>query len=244
MIRAVIFDLGGTLLNFDGNAQDWRGMEERGIAALYRHLVEQGHPLPEREFSQAIWDAIRRGWAAAMSGHDNACLVSILGAALTRLGLSLDDAAWTRAARIYASGVDEPVVPFDGARELLQQLKERGLRVGLLSNTTWPSEFHLQEIDKFKLTEFFDAMAFSCELGAWKPNAEAFQHVTDRLGVSPAEAVYVGDLPQIDVAGAQRAGLRAVWMAALAREPGEVKPDATIHRLSELPAVLDEWSRD
>ena len=104
------------------------------------------------------------------------------------------------------------------------------MRVGLLSNTTWPSEFHLQEIDKFKLTEFFDAMAFSCELGAWKPNAEAFHHVTDRLRVSPAEAIYVGDLPQIDV-------------AALPRELGEVRPDATIHPLSELPAVLDQWSR-
>ena len=62
------------------------------------------------------------------------------------------------------------------------------MRVGLLSNTTWPSEFHLQEIDKFKLTEFFDAVAFSCELG-------------------------------------------------------EVEPDATIHHLSELPVVLDHWSR-
>jgi len=117
------------------------------------------------------------------------------------------------------------------------------LRVGLLSNTTWPSEFHLQEIDKFKLTEFFDAMAFSCKLGAWKPNAEAFHHVTDGLRVSPVEAIYVGDLPQIDVAGAPRAGLRAVWMAALPRELGEVEPDATIHPLSELPAVLDQWSR-
>ena len=91
----------------------------------------------------------------------------------------------------------------------------------------------------FGLIGFFDEMAFSCELGAWKPNAAAFHHILERLNVAPTEAVYVGDLPEIDILGAQRAGLRAVWMAALPRQLGEIRPDATIQGLSELPIVLE-----
>jgi putative hydrolase of the HAD superfamily len=242
VIRSVIFDLGGTLLNFDGTARDWRGMEARGISALYCYLAGRGYTLPEREFEQVTWDMMRLGWQEAMAGRDNACLPNLLGLATASFGVSLSDDERMQAARVYATGVEEGLVPFEGACEALQQLKARGLRLGLLSNTTWPGQFHRQELERFDLIEFFDEMAFTCELGVWKPNVGAFHHVTKVLGVAPAEAVYVGDQPQIDLFGAQQAGLRTVLMAALPRDLDGVKPDAIVHRLAELPAVLDRLS--
>ena len=239
MIRSVIFDLGGTLIDFD--AKDWRAMEERGAAALYRFLVERGHPLPEADLNDALWDGMRRGWDDAMSGRANACLPNIMAASLARFGVTLDEVTLSQAARAYATGVEQGIVPLEGARELLSVLKRRGLRMGLLSNTTWPGEFHRQELQAFDLIGFFDALAFSCELGAWKPNAAAFHHVADELGVQPSEAVFVGDSPEIDVLGAQQAGLRGVWISTNGRSAGDVKPDAVIHHLAELPAVLDQW---
>ena len=239
LIRGVIFDLGGTLLDFGSGAQDWRSMEARGGAAFYRYLAERGHVLPEREFEQVMWDTVRLGWQEAMAGRGNACLPEMLGAAAARFGISLSNGERMRAARVYASGVENGLAMLEGAPETLQQLQSRGLRLGLLSNTAWPGEFHKQELERFGLIGFFDEMAFSCELGAWKPNVAAFHHILERLNVAPTEAVYVGDLPEIDILGAQRAGLRAVWMAALPRQLGEIRPDATIQRLSELPVVLE-----
>jgi HAD superfamily hydrolase (TIGR01549 family) len=244
VIRAVIFDLGGTLIDFDGKAASWRGMEERGIGALRRFLVEYGCTLPAADLSDALWEGMRRGWDDAMSGRANACLPDIIAASLARLGVTLDEAACWQAARAYATGVEQGIVPLEGARELLSELKQRGLLVGLLSNTTWPGEFHRQELRAFDLIQFFDVAAFSCELGAWKPNAPAYHHVTDQLGVSPAEAVFVGDLIEIDVLGAQRAGLRGVWISADGGAPGDVKPDAVIHRLADLPAVLEQLASE
>jgi putative hydrolase of the HAD superfamily len=151
----------------------------------------------------------------------------------------LNDETQMQAARVYATGVGDGAFPLDGARETLRELKEHGLRLGLLSNTMWPSQFHEEELTRFGLIEFLDVLAFSCEVGLWKPNAPAFHYVIDRLGVSPLEAVYVGDVPPIDVVGAQRAGLHAVWMATDGIELGDVQPDAVIHCLTELPAVLD-----
>ena len=85
-------------------------------------------------------------------------------------------------------------------------------------------------------------MVFSSDVGLWKPNAAAFRYVMERLEASPAEAVFVGDLPEIDVSGSQRAGLRAVWIATDGIEVGDVRPDAIIHRLAELPSALSRWT--
>jgi putative hydrolase of the HAD superfamily len=243
VIRSVIFDLGGTLIDFDAGAHDWRAVEERGIAALERWLVERGHALPHAELGDVIFGEVRRGWQAAMSAQGNARLSDVLHAALARFDVSLNDLEQAAASRVYAAGVESVIRPLDGARDMLGELKARGLRLGLFSNTLWPSEYHLDEMKRFGLLEFFDATAFSCEVGLWKPNAAAFHSVTERLDVAPAEAVFVGDMPGIDIAGAQQGGLRAVWICTNGRDAGTISPDAIIRRLPELPAVLDYLSR-
>jgi HAD superfamily hydrolase (TIGR01549 family) len=248
VIRSAIFDLGGTLVDYHASAADWRSMEGRGITALRHFLVERGHALPVAEpsqgkdpFGEAMWNAVDNGWREAMAGHANAYLPNLITETLACFGVTLDEETRWQATRVYARAVGEGAYPLDGAHEILSTLKERGLRLGLLSNTMWPGQFHREELASFGLIEFFDDLAFSCETGFWKPNVPAFRYMIDRLGVSPGEVVYVGDLPQVDVSGAQHAGLRAVWMATDGIELGDVRPDAIAHRLTELSAVLDQW---
>jgi HAD superfamily hydrolase (TIGR01549 family) len=239
VIRGVIFDLGGTLVDFHSGAADWRSMEARGSAALHCFLVERGSAPPEAEFHQAMWDAINHGREEAMAGRANARLPDIIASTATCFGVALDDEARMRAARVYTAGVGDEAVPLEGAREMLRALKRRELRLGLLSNTTWPGQFHRKAMQDAGLFEFLDETVFSSDVGLWKPNAAAFCCIVDRLGVAPAEAVFLGDLPEIDVVGAQRAGLRAVWITTEGIELGDVRPDAIICRLAELPATLD-----
>jgi len=238
MIRSVIFDLGGTLVDFHSGAADWRGMEARGVAAFRRFLDERGCAPSESEFNASVWSALHAGWQAATAGQANLRLLDLVAATAAHFGMVLDDPAQMQAARVYAAAVAEGSVPCDGVCETLSALTERGLRLGLLSNTMWPGQFHRQDLERFGLAEFLDVMVFSSDVGLWKPNAAAFQYVTDQLGVSPAEAVFVGDLPEIDVAGSQRAGLRAIWIATDGIEQGNVRPDAVIHHLTELPGVV------
>jgi HAD superfamily hydrolase (TIGR01509 family) len=241
VIRGVIFDMGGTLVGFH-HAPDWRSFEERGIAALYRFLAGRGHALQEGEFRETIWDATSRGWQEAMAGRGNVRLLDVIETTAARMGVALDDETRMQAVRIYTTGVGEDAFPLDGAHELLRELKGRGLRLGLLSNTMWPGQIHSEGMARLGLIEFFDVLVFSGDVGLWKPNAAAFHYVADRLGVSPAEAVFVGDQLEADVLGAQRAGLRAVWIASDGVESGDVRPDAVIHRLAELPVALDRLS--
>jgi HAD superfamily hydrolase (TIGR01509 family) len=242
VIRGVIFDMGGTLIGFR-YAPDWRSFEGRGIAALYHFLVGRGYALQESEFHEAMWDVTSHGWREAVAGRGNVRLPDVIVEAVARLGVVLDEETRTQAVKVYTTGVGEDAFLLDGARQVLSELKGRGLRLGLLSNTMWPGQIHSEGMSRLGLIEFFDVLVFSGDVGLWKPNAPAFHYVTDRLGVSPAEAVFVGDHLEADVLGAQNAGLRAVWITASNAESGDVHPDAIIYRLAELPAALDQIGR-
>jgi FMN phosphatase YigB (HAD superfamily) len=79
------------------------------------------------------------------------------------------------------------------------------------------------------------------QFGSAKPDPAIFQAACAALDVDPAEAVYVGDDPLLDVVGAQKAGLRAVWMNRFDRElPEHVRPDASCTSLLE----LEHWLAD
>jgi 2-haloalkanoic acid dehalogenase type II len=85
-----------------------------------------------------------------------------------------------------------------------------------------------------------DLAVASDEVGVYKPHESFFRHVCARLSVEPARAVYVGDSPWADIAGARNAGLRAIWLNRHgAIWPDDIEPSATeIASLDELPAAL------
>jgi 2-haloalkanoic acid dehalogenase type II len=86
----------------------------------------------------------------------------------------------------------------------------------------------------------FDTIVTSEDLRMYKPHVSMFREVCARLNVEPEEAVYVGDSPWHDIAGARNAGLRAVWLNRHARDwPADIDPpEIVITTLAELPGVL------
>ncbi len=123
------------------------------------------------------------------------------------------------------------------ALETLARLHEE-FRIGLLTNGA--SSIQREKIRDAALLPLFDAVVVSGEKGVGKPKPEVFFHLLDELGVSPENAVMVGNSLARDVAGARAAGLAAaVWLRVSgSEEPADVTPDATIDGLHELPAVL------
>ncbi len=136
----------------------------------------------------------------------------------------------------------------EGAEELLSELKARGLRVGLISNTGRTPGSALRAIlEQLRLARHIDVMVFSNEHGECKPQQSIFEELRRGLDVAYEEMMFVGDNLYADVHGAQRVGMRGVWFdpptrgTAVARavEHGlEIVADARIHRLIDLLAVL------
>ena len=131
---------------------------------------------------------------------------------------------------------------------LFTALRERGIKVGVLSNTIWSREYHESVFARDGVLHLIDGAVFSSEIPHAKPHPAAFAAALRAVDVDdPASAVYVGDRPYEDVHGAQRAGLRAVLVPhsdipADQQVPVDVRPDAVVERLLDLLAVVDRWN--
>jgi HAD superfamily hydrolase (TIGR01549 family) len=141
----------------------------------------------------------------------------------------------------YIAPLDAHVVAYDDALDTLEALRSRGYQIGLISNTMWPGDFHLREMERTGILPYFDHTTFSADAGLWKPQPAVYQLSLDALGVRAEEAVYVGDMPAYDVVGARRTGIRAVYKRNAGSPLDGVVPDAQIDRLEELPALIREW---
>lgn len=156
---------------------------------------------------------------------------AVLKEAFVRTGqdVSLVDSAM----EIFSRARNE-VTPFEDVVPTLSHLRDR-VALGSVSNG-------VADLHAIGLAHFFQVSVAAHRVGYAKPDAAIFHAACTELGVAPQEAVYIGDDPLLDVEGAQKAGLRAVWMnrqelTQVRTLPAHVRPDAICTTLYE----LDRW---
>ncbi|EHB68689.1 MULTISPECIES: HAD family hydrolase [Paenibacillus] len=117
--------------------------------------------------------------------------------------------------QLYRARVEEKGLPFQSIRsdilEMLDLLKKRGIKLGLISNCTEEEVIHF---GRSPLASCFDEVIFSYEVGMAKPQKEIYLMACERLGVTPEESIFVGDGGSDELRGARDAGLQpyhAYW---------------------------------
>ncbi len=247
MIKAVIFDLGGTLIDYAGEHATWPELEIPGMSAAYSTLGEQGVSLPGLNHFQSIgFQRLPERWQQATMGGPNLTIDSLLGDILETAEFALPPTAVLQAAaRQYEAAMCQAALPIPNGRDTLTQLKEEGYQIGLISNTMFAGTSHINDLERFGLVDFFDIMLFSADVNKWKPTTAPFQHVLETLGVEATNAVYVGDDPAADVVGGQATGMKTVYFPSSDRfaPVHGIHPDATINSLRELPDCLVTLNR-
>ena len=214
--RAVIFDLWQTLVPWD--------IEES--KRFHLRLAETIGVEPER-----FWDAWLTGHH--LPNRNTGPMADHLRALFAELGIEhdVDDVLAMRRERTKAV-----LTPRPDALPTLEELRQRGRLLGMISVCT---EDVPQVWDETPLGREFDATVFSCDVGVSKPDPRIYKIACERLGVEPAECLFVGDGANDELPGAERVGMTAVQL----RVPGEaLTPEgerwqgASIERLTE---VLD-----
>jgi putative hydrolase of the HAD superfamily len=202
-------------------------------------LRDNGHALaPPGEpaaLARAAWaameEAMRRARATDLVEPDygevarEAALAFGLDLGTTEAACLLDAA--------YVSGVEGGKAPFPDARDVLAELRRRGLRLGAVTNRAFGGERFRADLRDAGLDIGWDAEAVSVEVGYLKPHPAIFQRALHDLGVAPAETVMVGNSLAEDVAGAQRVGITAAWRRGAPDAEGVV-PDYAFDELAEL----------
>ena len=242
-IEAILFDLGGTLLEYTGGFQGWPELEGPGFEAAHKYLNSTGIALPPlAEFKAAGFDILPKRWQMATTGQRNLTVASLLADVLkiSEDGLP-PDGLLEEAASKYQAAICSGVVPMPQSYQTVKALKKDGYKLGLVSNTMFNGSMHIADMRRFKLDTFFDSMVFSSDENEWKPDPAPFWHVLENLGVSVENALFVGDDPAADVAGGKRTGLYTVHYLSSHRfsSPDGYRPDATIASLSELIVIVD-----
>ena len=140
-----------------------------------------------------------------------------------------EDAAKVELAMTEFFAARNAVIPYDDVLPGLLRLKGR-VRIASVTNGN-------ADLQTIGLERHFEVSVAAPTFGVAKPEPAIFLEACRQLAIAPQEAVYVGDDLRLDVQGAQRAGLRAVWMNRMGKEnafAGEIEPDAEVHSLDGL----------
>ena len=130
---------------------------------------------------------------------------------------------------------------------LFAALRERGIRIGVLSNTLWPRDHHERIFERDEVLALIDGAVYTSEIAWTKPHAEAFRAALAAVGVAdPAEAVFVGDRLFDDIHGAKSVGHEsdldpAQHHPGMAARLGRRRTGRHVTRLSELVGIIDSW---
>jgi len=247
-IKAVLFDLWGTLV-LDSHERGrprslWR------TAGVARVLAEYGFALETDVLATAL-EATGRGLTAL---HDQGRDVSAAG----RVGLFLEllepalagqlppPALVALEEAICGLVLDYAPEPATGAASVLTEVRAAGLRTGLISNAGVTTAPYLRQMLAWHgIGDLFDFFAFSDELELAKPDVRIFSGALAALGLSPHEAVFIGDSPHHDIFGARAAGLYAIQIGHRGHIPPSgfaaneaAVPHAHIEDLAGLIAAL------
>jgi putative hydrolase of the HAD superfamily len=252
-LRAVIFDMDETLIDWSQHNADWNKLRIAHLKPVYDTLAEAGHRLPPLDEVADLYGEFHgEAWRAAEAPHWIApSQINVLRKTLKGLTLDVAEDEIRALQQRFGWGPIPGVRVFPDAVRVLSELRKAGLRTGLMTNASSPMWMRDRELEALGLLEHLDVRLTAGDVGHLKPHPRAFEAVLEKLGVSPVEAVFVGDQLQDDVAGAQGVGMRAIWVQrASATREGEdisgakhngVKPNATINNLSEVLTTLDEW---
>jgi putative hydrolase of the HAD superfamily len=225
-VAAVIFDWGGTLT-------PWHVIDHQ---ALWHDVCAPHFPPDSAAAAAAAILAAENGfWRQCETAHQSATLAHVF----ERAGVTAHDALLDSYFRAWEphTYTDPEVAP------LLRELRRRGIRVGVLSNTLWPRELHERVFHRDDVLGLIDGAVYSSEIPWTKPHPEAFLAAMAAIGVTdPASCVFVGDRPYDDIFGAKSLGMRAVLVpnSTVPAYEGAI-PDAVITRLSDLLPHLDNW---
>lgn len=235
-VEAVIFDWGGTIT-------PWHTVDLEEQWRVFAREYHMDDPALAAGLAARIHAAENEGWKRGRrDGHASARIEDVLAEADVVAGDPRREAGLTA----YRAFWEPHTLTDPQVRPLWQGLRDKGVRVGVLSNTIWSRAYHRDILARDGVLDLVDADVYSSETPWVKPAPEIFRAAAAAVGVDPARCVYVGDRSYEDVHGPQSVGMRAIWVPhsdipANQQVSHEATPDAVAHEILDVLDVVTGW---
>ncbi|WP_176343906.1 HAD-IA family hydrolase [Priestia aryabhattai] len=220
MIKAVIFDLDGTLLDRDSSLKHF-------IQDQYERYSKELAHIPKQKYISRFIELDQKGYVWKDKVYQQL---------LNEYDLS--NLTWEEMLDDYLHYFPAHCVPFLHMEDVLKELKKKGLLLGMITNGF--TDFQWMNIKALGIDHYFDTILVSEQEGIKKPHKDIFLRALKALDVSAEESVYIGDHPENDVLGARGAGMHAVWKKD-AFFDGSFTDSYIIEDLKELLNVMNEF---
>jgi HAD superfamily hydrolase (TIGR01549 family) len=243
-IKAVLFDLGETLLNF-GKVNMAR-LFRQGAKESYKFLKRGGQPVGD--FKYYCWRnliSLRiHHWLSNITGRDFDAL-KLLKKIGIKGGIRLDEEQWRHMEWLWYEPLSKVSKVESDIAETLAALKELGLKLGIVSNTFITGSSLDKHLEQLGILDFFPIRVYSYEFDFRKPDARIFKAAAEKVGERLENIMFVGDRVDKDIKAAAKTGMRAVLKAAYTNV-GKKTPRGIwrINRLCELPSLIEKINSD
>lgn len=218
MIKAVLFDLDGTLLNRDDSVKKF-------IAEQYDRLNKWVGHIPKDEYMTRFIELDQRGYVWKDKVYQQ--LIK---------EFNIPQISWRELLQDYVSNFKFHCVPFDNLIPMLEDLKKENFKLGMITNGY--GQFQMDNIKALGIENYFDVILVSEWEGIKKPDPQIFKKALEQLDVLPNESIFVGDHPENDVGAAQKIGMKAIWKRDIQWDT--VNAEFIIDDLKELPLIVKD----
>lgn len=239
-IRGAIFDLGSTLIRFEG---DWPILLQDSLDLLIDQLQEDGLDFDRSDFRSAFEHALEAYDHQRQSNQLERTTASLLQESLSSFGYEeISPDILRRGLKRFYSVSETHWQPMPALHAVLDELRDEGRLLGLISNAG-DAENVRRLIDKVEIRDYFDPIIISAAIGIRKPDPRLFEIVLDQWQVNPESIVMIGDRLEADILGAQNAGIHQIWLKPEADGSAatQITPEKVTGKLVDIPGLIREF---
>jgi HAD superfamily hydrolase (TIGR01662 family) len=239
--QAIFFDLGNTLVYYSAA---WPESFYQFAGPVCDFLHSNGFCLDNREFEQALLKEIVIHEPLEAEGFREETAATVMERLIQRFsGRSASPELVHQTLRVMYTISETMWIPEEDALPVLRELKEKGYKLGIISNASDDEDVQILT-DKVGARPYMDLVLSSAAFGYGKPVRSIFEYALGKVGVTADQTVMVGDTLRSDILGANRCGMRSIWLTRRARNlghpiPPEMMPWRTIATLGELTGLFN-----